>query len=143
MASIFDVAIYILHQHGPMSPMKLQKLCYYCQAWSLVWDDQELFPEEFEAWRSGPVCRELASQTQGLSLISRSDLPGDPDTLTENQKETIDQVLAYYAPHDAQWLGRLAQMEDPWTAAETQIQNNFHDTVFVTKDSMARYYSTL
>lgn len=143
MASIFDVATYILHQHGPMSPMKLQKLCYYSQAWSLVWDDQELFPEEFEAWRTGPVCRELSLQIRGQLSISENSLPGDPDSLTENQKYTIDQVLAYYAPHDAQWLGRLAQMEDPWTEAEAQIQNNLHDTVFVTKDSMARYYSAL
>lgn len=26
--------------------MKLQKLCYYAQAWSLVWDDAPLFAED-------------------------------------------------------------------------------------------------
>ncbi len=48
--SVFDVARYILHVKGQMSTMKLQKLCYYAQAWSLVWDDRPLFNEEFRAW---------------------------------------------------------------------------------------------
>ena len=43
MANVFDTAKYILEQSGPMSAMKLQKLCYYSQVWSLVWDDAPLF----------------------------------------------------------------------------------------------------
>ncbi len=40
MVSIFDVATYILKKKGPMTTWKLQKLVYYSQAWSLVWDDK-------------------------------------------------------------------------------------------------------
>ena len=47
MASVFDVAKYILKQAGEMSTWKLQKLCYYSQAWSLAWTEHELFSEEF------------------------------------------------------------------------------------------------
>lgn len=36
MASVFDVAAYVLEKMGPMSAMKLQKLVYYSQAWALV-----------------------------------------------------------------------------------------------------------
>lgn len=39
MATAFDVAQYILSKYGSMSAMKLQKLVFYSQAWSLVWDD--------------------------------------------------------------------------------------------------------
>jgi uncharacterized phage-associated protein len=55
MVSVDDVAAYILEQRGPMSAMKLQKLVYYSQAWSLVWEDRPLFREEIQAWASGPV----------------------------------------------------------------------------------------
>ena len=51
MTSIFDVAAYVLDKLGVMTTMKLEKLCYYSQAWSLVWDERRLFPERFEAWR--------------------------------------------------------------------------------------------
>lgn len=55
MPTIFDAAKFILEQLGQMSTMKLQKLCYYAQAWSLVWDDAPLFEEDFQAWANGPV----------------------------------------------------------------------------------------
>ena len=67
MANIFSAAKYILEKQGTMSAMKLQKLCYYAQAWSLVWDDNELFPEDFEAWVNGPVCPVLYYNTKGKS----------------------------------------------------------------------------
>lgn len=39
MATVFDVAQYILEIKGTLAAVKLQKLVYYCQAWSLVWDE--------------------------------------------------------------------------------------------------------
>ena len=59
MASVFDVAKYILNKKGRMSPMKLQKLVYYSQCWSLAWDDKPLFNNRIEAWANGPVVRDL------------------------------------------------------------------------------------
>lgn len=47
MASVFDVAKYVLNHAGAMSTMKLEKLVYYCQAWSLAWDGVPLFQEDF------------------------------------------------------------------------------------------------
>lgn len=59
MVNVYDVAEFILRKFGSMTAMKLQKLVYYCQAWSLVWDEKPLFPERIEAWANGPVVREL------------------------------------------------------------------------------------
>jgi len=65
MANVFDVARYILKHTGPVTAWKLQKLVYYSQAWSLVWDVRPLFPERIEAWANGPVCPELYAQHRG------------------------------------------------------------------------------
>lgn len=46
MASVFDVSAYILETKGPITAMKLQKLVYYAQAWSLVWDEAPIFDEK-------------------------------------------------------------------------------------------------
>jgi uncharacterized phage-associated protein len=54
VASVFDVAQYILRKQGGMTTMKLQKLVYYAQAWSLVWDEEPLFDQPIEAWSNGP-----------------------------------------------------------------------------------------
>ena len=55
MASVFDVAKYILHKSGRLSTWKLQKLCYYAQAWEIAWTETPIFEEDFEAWANGPV----------------------------------------------------------------------------------------
>lgn len=104
--------------------MKLQKLCYYAQAWSLVWDDAPLFEEEFEAWANGPVCRELFLKTQGKFYVTASDENGDLRRLKQYQKETIDSVLRYYGDRDAQWLSQLTHMEDPWVQAREDVPSS-------------------
>lgn len=74
MTSIFDVAAYVLDKLGVMTTMKLEKLCYYSQAWSLVWDERRLFPERFEAWANGPVCPDLYHAHKGMFKITRGDI---------------------------------------------------------------------
>lgn len=143
MASVFDVATYILEKEGTMSTMKLQKLCYYCQSWSLVWDDEALFDEEFHAWANGPVCRELFFATQGRFSVSASDESGKSSNLSQNQIDTIDAVLKHYASHDAQWLSQLTHMEDPWNKARAGVPAGVGCDNIITKESMAEYYGGL
>lgn len=143
MANVFDVAKYILETKGTMSTMKLQKLCYYAQAWSLVWDDAPLFDEEFEAWANGPVCRELFFKTQGQFSASAADETGGENNLTDNEKDTIDQVLEHYGDKNAQWLSQLTHMEDPWNKAREGIPAGAGCNHIITKESMAIYYGGL
>ena len=143
MANVFDVAKYILEKKGPMSTMKLQKLCYYAQAWALVWDDKPLFEENFEAWANGPVCRELFLKTKGQYSVSADDETGGDGDLSENQKDTIDQVLRHYGDQNAQWLSQLTHMEDPWNEAREGIPAGEGCNRLITKESMALYYGGL
>lgn len=143
MASVFDTARYILNERGTMSAMKLQKLCYYCQAWSLVWDDMELFPQEFQAWANGPVCPELYFQTKGQFDVKPEDEPGNPDALTDNQKDSIRIVLDYYGDKSAQWLSQLTHAEAPWKQAREGVAPGEYSKNIVSKESMSIYYGGL
>lgn len=137
MPSVLDVAQYILDARGPMTTMKLQKLVYYSQAWSIVWTDDLLFPEEIEAWKNGPVVRPLWEATRGSFRVSR--IPGaDSNKLWEGDRDTVDRVLQFYSGHDAQWLSDLTHLEDPWKDAYAQGQNSP-----ITPEAMAEYYSSL
>lgn len=143
MANIFDVAKYILEKAGSMSTMKLQKLCYYAQAWSLVWDDTPLFKEDFQAWANGPVCPELFRKTQGSYSVSAKNEDGGEGNLTDDQKDTIEKVLEYYGGHDAQWLSQLTHMEDPWIKAREGVPSGAGSSNIITKESMGLYYGGL
>jgi uncharacterized phage-associated protein len=144
MASVFDVAQYILQKQGKMTAMKLQKLVYYCQAWSLVWDEKPLFDETIEAWASGPVVRELYDVHKGMFEVTSSSFPkGKPDKLTAKQKETIYAVLDFYGDQSAQWLSDLTHIEDPWKLARKGLEEGESCDSVITIASMCEYYSEI
>ena len=52
-------------ENCPIDQMKLQKLVFYAQAWWLAFNDEsELFPEDINAWKWGPVIPEIYNQTK-------------------------------------------------------------------------------
>ena len=96
-ANVFHVAKYILQKKGTMTTMKLQKLCYYAQAWSLAWDGVPLFEEDFQAWANGPVCPKLFVRHKGKFEISVSDFADITDfDFEKEQLETIVSVVDFY-----------------------------------------------
>lgn len=45
----------VAEEEFDVTPMKLQKLLYYCQGYSLALTGRPMFDEEIEAWQYGPV----------------------------------------------------------------------------------------
>ena len=141
--SVFDVARYILDKKGSMSSWKLQKLCYYAQAWTLAWDGKPLFDEDFQAWSNGPVCPPLFFKFQGLYTIFPGMVDGKPESLTDEQKENIDIVLKSYGDKDAYWLREQTHAEDPWKNARGDLPEGCGSNAVITKDAMGLYYGSL
>ncbi|MBU0558788.1 MAG: DUF4065 domain-containing protein [Bacteroidetes bacterium] len=125
-----------------MTTMKLHKLLYYAQAWSLVWDEQALFPEEIQAWANGPVIKELFQFHRGQFTIDSVTI-GNPKILSEKQKETVDAVLDYYGDKTSQWLIQLTHLEEPWKQAREGLCISERSDRIISLDSMANYYSAL
>ncbi len=142
MVSVLDVGAYILKKRGPMSHMKLQKLAYYSQAWSLVWDDKKLFSNRIEAWANGPVIPELYWQYQGYFEIA-SPNSGDPTALDSEQAATVDAVLEFYGDKSAQWLSQLTHSEAPWKDARDGLPPGARSNSEITVSAMVEYYGSL
>ena len=141
MASVFDVAKYILKESGEMSAMKLQKLVYYSQAWSLVWDDEPLFAESIEAWANGPVCPALYEKHKGFFKVAV--IPGLITQIKPAQRETIDAVLKKYGNKSAFYLSALTHSEAPWKNAREGMAPGERGNNTITKAAMAEYYGSL
>jgi uncharacterized phage-associated protein len=142
MASAHDVAAYILSREGRMTAMKLQKLVYYSQAWSVVWDERPLFPEKIEAWANGPVVRELYDAHRGSFEVSEWPR-GDARHLTREERETVDAVLGFYGSRSAQWLSDLTHREQPWLSARRGLPDGERGNREITLSSLEEYYSSL
>lgn len=142
MVSALDVAAYILREKGPMTAMKLQKLVYYSQAWSLVWDEEPLFVEDIQAWANGPVVPELFQAHRGLFRVDS--IPGgNPEALNATQKETVQAVLDFYGDKPSQWLSDLTHMETPWRKARGTCLPGAPCTTIISHADLAEYYGTL
>lgn len=137
MASVHDVAKY-MRSRGSFSRMKLLKLVYYAQAWSIAWDGEPLFSEAIEAWPQGPVARELWVDMQHGPRNM-----GDPESLSQAQRETIDEVLRFYGTLGGDDLSELTHLEPPWRQARASLPAQAPSRKPVTADSMKEYFGSL
>ena len=96
--NVFDVAAHILQKYGSMTAMKLQKLVYYCQAWSLVWDEQPLFSEKLPRFVSELISEKgFLPKNRDFFAISACYFP--PKNCVQNvtkKHEVFSAISCYY-----------------------------------------------
>ena len=147
--TIFDVANYFLsklnvNEGSSITPLKLQKLVYYAQAWSLVWDDKPLFNEPMEAWAHGPVNSELYNEYKSYGWRGIDPVDGaDLNMFTEEQLETMDAVWDGYGDYDGKYLERLTHQEDPWIEARRDCLPGEFCANVISMESMKVYYTKM
>ena len=117
--SITDVAAFILSRTRTITTMKLHKLAYYAQAAHIVaHNGAPLFPENFYAWRSGPVCPLLFILHRNKFIIRPDELPqGDPDRLSDEDKNLIIHICTALGGMTGAELSERVCAEDPWLHA--------------------------
>lgn len=143
MASVFDVASYILgkadlDEGDGITHLKLQKLVYYVQGFSVVLLGRPLFPEAIEAWPHGPVVPDLYKSYRdfGPNVIDKAQ-NGTPDNLTTEEKALIDDVFSVYGEYSASKLRNLTHNETPWMEAENK------EDVTISIDSLRSFFPSL
>ena len=128
-----------------MSHKKLQKLCYYAQAWYVTIKNKPLFEDDIEAWVHGPVVPSLYSQykTYGSRAIPREvKIPNNVESNIEIC-EFLQNIYKVYGHLSANELELLTHTEDPWINArqgKSEWQPGYDS---ISLDDMKRYYSNL
>ena len=119
--------------------LKLQKLLYYVQVWHLVYSDEPLIDEDFEAWLHGPVLRSVWNYYRTFSIMLDT-LPCKEYKLklTKEQEEIIADVLDEYGSKSGYYLECLTHEESPWQEARRQGENTK-----ISKEAIKEFYSKL
>lgn len=139
--SVVDVATYILERTDTITTMKLQKLAFYSQAQHLAQYGVQLFPEDFQAWRAGPVVPELYALHRGKFLIRPGELEGgDSSTLTDHERSVIDNVCAAMGHATGAELSERTHRESPWLDARDGRKPSEPSDTVITQDAMRSYY---
>lgn len=140
--SITDVAAFILNRTGTVTTMKLHKLAYYAQTEHLVkHQGAPLFPEDFYAWRSGPVCPLLFILHRNKFIIRPDGLPqGDPDRLSDEEKNLIIRICTALGHMTGAELSERVLSEDPWLDARGNQKAHDPGDTLIPKIAMGVYY---
>ena len=139
--SVVDVATYILERMDTITTMKLQKLAFYSQAQHLAQYGVQLFPEDFQAWRGGPVVPELYALHRGKFLIRPGELKGgDSSTLTDDERSVIDDMCAAMGHATGAELSERTHRESPWLDARDGRKPSEPSDTVITQDAMRSYY---
>lgn len=145
MATIFDVAEYILGKfpYG-ISTMKLQKLAFFAQGWTLAFLDRPLFQEDFQAWTRGPVSRPLYEAHQGKFSVERGTFQqGLPHRLTLEERLCIDAVIQNYGALSGPQLSELThESETPWASVreDANLTHAARSQLSIPKDKIKQYF---
>ncbi len=139
MHKIDDVAAAILASTGPIDAMKLQKLAYYCQAWHLAITAEPLFSNDVEAWKDGPVVRELFNRHKGARSVSSWPY-GDRHSLPYEKQQLIELVCAEYDPLKGDELSDRTHDEPPWTITRGDLPPNMGSNRVIDRSLMAEYF---
>ena len=143
MATVFDVANWFLSKE-PMTPKKIQKLCYYYKAWGLALYDEDFLPNtEFQAWVHGPVCPELYQYYKNYVWNDIPKYGGDLYQFNEKETEVLDSVWLTYGDMSANALEAQTHGEEPWKNARVGFGEFQNCEIVINNEDMKTYYRKL
>ncbi len=126
------VAGYIAFRVGAVTHeerLRLQKLLYYADGWSLAWTGTRLIDDDFEAWREGPVVRRLQRGT--IKRVAR---------LPESVQAIVDAVLKYYSSASAAEFSDATHAELPWKEARGDVAPGAPSAHVLSPGTMRRFF---
>ncbi len=140
MLTASQVADYFITKDEPeigetISNLKLQKLLYYAQGFSLACLDKPLFNNPVEAWIHGPVVKEIYHKLKdcGNGPLSASD-NFSIESIPEEIRKLLDEVYDVYGQFSAWRLRDMTHEESPWkTTATSKI---------ISHEKMLEYFKT-
>ncbi len=133
-----DVARYIINEcherNFLISNLKLQKLLYFAQGYSLAITECPIFNEEIEPWDFGPVVPEVyrefkmfgANEIPKISTYYDLDFDSDfflkernftPDIFSESQKLIMNAVINQFGCLSANELVTITHNQLPWISS--------------------------
>lgn len=109
-------------QYDPLNPLRVQKLLYFAEAWSLEILDRSLFQEPIQAWKFGPV---VPSVYHEYKPLERSTIPFEAVEMYADLDPKLAAVVRaswdYYRDFAVHALVDMTHREMPWLRARDSL----------------------
>ena len=141
-----ELARYIINHFqeagDPITNLKLQKLLYYVQGWTLALQGRPAFTERLEAWVHGPVQPAVYGIYKSNRWNPIYQEVSSPD-LDEEFADLVTEVLKVYGPDSAYELELRTHSEPPWIIARKGLAADEPSTSTITTESIKTYFEQL
>lgn len=140
--NIFEIANWFLLKET-MTHKKLQKLCYYAQAWFYALKDFRLTDATFEAWVHGPVSPVLYDKFKAFGYHAIKLAGNYIPRIDPEDEELLESVWQTYGDHTGNALEALSHSEPPWIEARMGYEPDERCNVPISVDTMKKYYASI
>ncbi|MDH9609462.1 DUF4065 domain-containing protein [Staphylococcus epidermidis] len=142
MASVNEVAKYIIENCNNVTPKKLQKLAYYVQGWSNALLNRSLIDDtNFEAWVHGPVSPELYQTYKNYGWNPINEPAVDVElNFTSNEEDLLNSVIETYGHLSGNELEAQTHLEAPWINQRLGLDDDEPSNNVISEDDMRTYY---
>ena len=138
---IDSVVKYILSMCEEITPLALQKLLYYSQAFYKIFNEDYLFSNDCEAWVHGPVYRKIyyKYKNHGYNPIEEN-IEYKNIELTQIEKEVLDNVITNLGCYSGKILEKMTHIEMPWRITRKGLSNDELSDKIIEKQLISEYF---
>ena len=135
------VAKYILHYCDEISQLALQKLLYYIQGFSYIFNGEFIFAEDCEAWVHGPVYHDVYNEYRNYGYdVIHEYTAVKPSLIPSDERKIVDFVVLSFGRMKAKQLEEFTHIEKPWLQARDGMDVDARSAKVISKDSIKEYF---
>jgi Uncharacterized phage-associated protein len=145
-SKIDSVVFYYFAHLSDITPLALQKLLYYAQAFHKVFNGVFLFQNDCEAWAHGPVYSEIYHRYKnfGYDPIDTAIICNNGGMgISNNEKEILDSIINNFGCYSGKVLERMTHSELPWLTTRNGLSDDASSNEIISKDLIADYFEQI
>lgn len=137
------VAEYIISKCEEITPLALQKLLYYSQAFTRLFTNNNLFDDDCEAWVHGPVYRNVYEKYRDFG---RNQIEYENNIISldnDMEEKIVDAVIKYFGCYSGKMLERMTHEEKPWVINRQGLGKYESSSNVIEKEVIDEYFNNI
>lgn len=144
---IEKVTRYLLFKINDVTPLSLQKLLYYSQSFFRSLYNEELFPDNCQAWAHGPVYPDVYYKFKdyGYDPIEKptESFSSVVEELSTKEINFLDAIISAFGGYSGTILENITHNETPWLDARGNLQPNDRSVTVISKENINNYFKSI
>ena len=141
------VARYMLNKAVEITPLALQKLLYFAQAFFDALYNEPLFLDDCQAWALGPVYPDIYYRYRdfGYDPIEKT-LPEEDSNfseLTTKELNFLDAIVEIFGMYSGQVLSKITHNEQPWIEARGSLLPSDCSVTVINRNTINSYFKQI